>query len=144
MWILEGRPRSGLTNNERLKVKAAYKREIRQAQRKPKQACWNKIHSSMVTKDTINFWKSWKIMYNKKQSCLHPVVNGVSDKNAIRSTFAEHFSKVSKPNNVDQVRKLEANFHQTHREAEMSHECDCLNHTFSLQTILDSSFSLNK
>ena len=36
LWNNLGRPRHGTTNDERLQVKAAYKREIRQAQRAPK------------------------------------------------------------------------------------------------------------
>ena len=144
LWISEGRPRSGPTNDERLRVKAAYKREIRLAQRLPKQSCWNRLHGAMISKDTPNFWKSWKNLYNKNRSCLHPVVNGVSDVNAICNSFASHFSRVSKPNNIAQVEKLEADFRQLHHEAVMTHECDCLNHSISLQTVLDAGFSLKK
>ena len=144
LWISEGRPRSGPTNEERLRVKAAYKREIRQAQRAPKQSCWNRLHGAMVSKDTTNFWKSWRNLYNKNRPSLHPVVNGVSDKNVICNSFASHFSKVSKPNNVAQVKKLEEDFRQLYHQAEMTHECDCSNHSISLQTVLDAGFSLRK
>ena len=144
LWISEGRPRSGPTNVERLRVKAAYKRGIRQAQRSPKQACWNRIHSSMVSKDTSTFWKSWRQMYNKSKSNLHPVVNGFTEKTDIAETFASHFSKVSKPNSVAQVERLEAKFQELYHNAESSHVCDCQNHKISLQTVLDATFSLNK
>ena len=60
-------------------------------------------------------------MYNKKQLGPHPVTNGASDKSAVCTNFAEHFSKVSKPSNVTQVQKLKAKFHQMHLEAKMSH-----------------------
>ena len=64
LWISQGRPRSGPTNDERIRVKSLYKRGIRNAQRMPKQSSWNKIHGAMVSKDTAGFWKSWKTLYN--------------------------------------------------------------------------------
>lgn len=83
-------------------------------------------------------------MYNKKQSSLHPVVNGVTDKNDICNTFASHFSLVSKPNNVAKVNDLEVKFHHLYHQAELSHRYDCQNHSISLETVLDAGFSLNK
>ena len=144
LWISEGRPRSGPTNEERLRVKSAYKRCIRQAQRSPKQACWNRVHSALVSKDTTNFWKSWKCMYSKTQSNLHPVVDGLTDEKAIAESFASHFSKVSKPNNAAQVERLEAKFRDMYQQAESSHVCDCQRHKISLLTVLDATFSLKK
>ena len=46
--------------------------------------------------------------------------------------------------NTVQVEKLKADFDHLHHLAVTSHVCDCLNHTFSLQTVLDSGFSLKK
>ena len=47
LWINEGRPRQSRTYDERLRVRAAYKRAIWAAQRAPKQQSRNKIHSSL-------------------------------------------------------------------------------------------------
>ena len=144
LWLSEGKPRSGATNFERLTVKAAYKRAIKNAQRSPKQSCWNRLHGAMCSKDTTQFWKSWKEIYNKNKSNLHPVVNGVTDKKAIVESFSAHFSKVSKPNNAAQVESLKNEFHSKHLEAVSLHECDCHTYSFSLQTVIDATFSLKK
>ena len=44
LWRAEGRPGSGPTNFERLRVRAEYRRAIKATQRAPKQAWWNRIH----------------------------------------------------------------------------------------------------
>ena len=46
LWQSEGKPRSGPTNTERLKVKAAYQKAIKSAQRSPRQLCWNRLHGA--------------------------------------------------------------------------------------------------
>ena len=68
IWQSEGKPRSGVTNDERLRVKAAYKRELKSAQRVPKQESWNKLHRNFIQKDTSSFWKNWKQLYNTNKS----------------------------------------------------------------------------
>ena len=98
----------------------------------------------MCSKDTTQFWKSWKEIYNKNKSNLHPVVNGVTDKKAIVELFSAHFRKVSKPNNAAQVESLKNEFHSKHLEAVSLHECDCHTYSFSLQTVIDATFSLKK
>ena len=75
LWQLEGKPRSGPTNDEC------------QVQKKPNQACWNKLHSSFLSKNTTDFWKQWKQFYSKNSPDLHPVVNGVSTKSDIADSF---------------------------------------------------------
>ena len=99
LWQHEGKPRSGPTNDERCRVKAAYKKAIRSAQRKPKQSSWNRLHSSFLSKNPTEFRKSWKQMYSKSRSDLHTVINGFSSKSDITNTFKNHFIKVS-PNSV--------------------------------------------
>ena len=84
LWKNEGCLRHGPTNAERLKVKAEYKRAIRAAQRAPKQAAWDRLHSSLADKDTNTFWKSWRSIYNKNGCHLAPVVNGCSTKKPLQ------------------------------------------------------------
>ena len=77
-WISEGRPRQGPTYEERLRVRAAYKREIRLAKKAPKQEVWNRLHSALSEKDTGTFWKSWRSLYGKNSCQFAPVVEGNS------------------------------------------------------------------
>ena len=98
LWMLEGKPRSGPTNDERLRVRATYRRAIKAAQKKPQQSSWNKLHETFVAKNTTEFWKQWKCLHNKNKSGLHSVVNGVTGKAEIAESFKGHFLKVSQPN----------------------------------------------
>ena len=86
-WINAGRPGSGPIHQERLRVRALYKKAIRTAQRAPKQAAWNRMHTAMADKNTNEFWKSWRSVYNRNKSDLAPVVNGCSNKKDIAETF---------------------------------------------------------
>ena len=144
LWQMEGAPRSGDTNSERLRVKAEYKRAIRNAQRSPKQSCWNRLHGAMCAKNTTKFWRSWKEIYNKNPSHLHSVVNGVTDKEEIVKSFSSHFAKVSQPNNTDRVEELKREFECKHQEAVAHHVCDCKSRLVTLDQVLDATFSLKK
>ena len=145
LWQLEGKPRSGPTNDERLRVRAAYKRAIKLAQKKPNQTSWNRLHSTLLSKSTTEFWKQWKQLYNKNQSDLHPVVNGVTSKSEIADSFKSHFVKVSLPNDQQQVDHLEQNFRVQHQAAISSHtNCDCASHHISLKDVIDAVFSMKK
>ena len=68
LWVNEGRPHQGPTHEERLRVRASYKRAIRSAQRAPKQAAWDRLHSSLIDHDTNDFWKTWRQLYNKTKA----------------------------------------------------------------------------
>ena len=78
LWISVGRPGNGPTNQERLRVRLAYRRAIKAAQNVPKQQAWNRLYSAMEVSDTTNFWNSWKVLHNKKSSTTAPVVDGCS------------------------------------------------------------------
>lgn len=144
LWIDEGRPRQGPTHMERLRVRASYKKAIRAAQRSPKQASWNRLHSSMVTNDTDSFWKSWRTLYSKNKSHCAPVVDGVSTKEGIAAAFKNSFQGNAKPNNKERVEDLNRRFkvdYETY-SAKHSKNCDCKSHNVSLQNVIDSVFSM--
>ena len=98
----------------------------------------------MSSKDTNQFWNSWKQLYRKDKSHLHPVVNGVTDKKEIVNSFSSHFEKVSKPNNVEKVESVKDEFQSIYHDTLLNHECDCHSHNVTLQTVLDATFSLKK
>ena len=70
LWLIEGKPRSGATNHERLRVRALYRKALRSAQRTPKQSSWDHLHEGLASKDTDQFWKEWKRTYRKNKSHL--------------------------------------------------------------------------
>ena len=145
LWINQGRPRQGPTHEERLLVRAEYKRTIRAAQRAPKQASWDRLHSSLAEKDSSSFWKSWKILYNKNKSHLAPVVNGCSSKQAIANSFKDSFQKNCMPNNISKVESLNNRFsteYDLFRERHQS-SCDCSRFNISLSNTIDALGSMN-
>ena len=145
LWQTEGKPHTGPTNDERLRVRAAYKQAIRSAQKKPKQSSWNKLHSNLVQKNTNDFWKSWKTLHNKNKSGLHSVVNGLSSRDQIAESFKNHFLKISLPNNQQRVDELDRTFRLEYDKARDSHSnCTCASHRITLENVLDATFTLNK
>ena len=133
-----------MINEERLRDKAAYKKAIKTAQRAPKLAQLNRLHGAMASNDTDDFWKSWRSLYNKNKSHLHPVVNGVSSKDAIADSFRQHFEKNAKPNNQDKVNEINNRFSIEYQNRLESHEqnCTCQKYSIPLETIIDAVFSL--
>ena len=146
LWISHGRPGSGPTHQERLRVRAAYRKAIRAAQRAPKQAKWNRLHAAMENNETSDFWKSWRTLYNKNKSPFAPVVDGCSSKEGIASAFKNSFQKNSEPNNGEKVAELNAQFEFEYREFSESHSssCNCSHYSISNHNVFDALFSLKR
>ena len=146
LWLKEGKPGSGPTNTERIRVRAAYRKELKSSQNSPKQSCWNRLHEAFTNKNTDQFWKSWKKQYNVNGSHLHPVVNGLSSEGDIANSFQTHFEAVSKPNDAERVGNIDKLFRNEYAKARESHmsSCNCSKHAISLDSILDATFSLKK
>ena len=143
-WIAEGRPRQGPTYTERLRVRAAYKREIRNAKKAPKQAAWNRLHSDLINNNTNSFWKRWRGLYGKNKSQFAPVVDGHSSKDGIANAFKSTFMKNSRPNNSSKVAELDARFSSSYETFASSHlsNCDCNSYKFSLENTFEAICSL--
>ena len=139
VWKSQGRPHQGPIHDERIRVRAAYKRAIRAAQRAPKQASWDKLHSSLAEKDTTSFWRSWKGLYNKNKSHLAPVVNGCSSKQGIADSFKESFQKNCQPNNSEKVADLNSRFTDLYEKYKSTHisACNCNTTSLTLENTFD-------
>ena len=144
IWKSEGRPGSGPTYIERLRVRTAYRKAIKKARTAPKQKTWDKLHEHMADNDTDGFWKSWKRLYSKQGSHLHTVVNGTSSKRDIADSFKDHFMKVSKPNDQQRVNELQEKFISEYRDLENDHpnNCKCDSYQITFQSMIDSIFSM--
>ena len=139
LWLSEGRPRSGPTCFERLKVRAAYRRAIRSAQTAPKQNSRDQMHTAMGECDSGNFWRSWKTLYNKNNNSFAPVVEGCTSKPAI-AAFKNAFSRNSQPNNRDNVDSLNQTFATKYAEYSQTHNdsCTCEEHKVSVNIVIDA------
>ena len=89
LWISQGRPGNGPVHQERLRVRAAYKRALRKAQKRPNQDSLDRLHIALETCDSNSFWHSWKSLHNKDKSNFAPVVEGCTSKPAIANAFKE-------------------------------------------------------
>ena len=140
LWVNEGKPRSGSTFQERLRVRAGYKQSIRQAKKAPKQAAWNRLHSGMVSQDTDQFWKWWRSVYSKNKSQFPPVVDGHSSKEGISNAFKEAFQKNSKPNNQAKVDELNDKFTEKYTQFSATHaqNCECADYCITLDMVIDA------
>ena len=146
LWLNEGRPRQGPTYLERLRVRASYKNAIRHAKKAPKQAVWNRLHTSMASQDTNSFWKYWRSVYTKNKSRTPPVVDGQSSKEGIACAFQKSFEANCKPNNPSKVNGLNTQFDEKYREFTENHvlNCDCEQFSISLDSTIDAVFGMKQ
>ena len=146
LWKSEGRPRQGPINDERLRVRGSYQQAIRAAQRAPKQAAWDRLHSALSDSDTQTFWGTWRRLYNANKSPFAPVVNGCSSKTDIANVFMHNFKSNSTPNNRDNVDRLDSRFTSAYSAYVNKHNasCDCKSSYFMLPDVIEALSSLKK
>jgi hypothetical protein len=114
------------------------------ALRAPKQASWDRLHSSMVSKDTDRFRKSWISLNSKNKSNHCSVVDGVSSKEDIADAFKNSFQNAAKPNNNAKISELNERF-KTKYEAychEHGVSCNCLQYKFTMNVVIDVILSI--
>ena len=144
LWIAEGQPHHGSTHREKIRVRAAYKRALKSAQRAPKQTSWNQLHGAMASNDTDTFWKSWRSLYAKNKSHVAPVVDGLSSKDAIAETFRDNFEAVARPNKPHRVAELDEKFDDAYKSLSADHDenCNCADYQLSISNTIDAVMNL--
>ena len=144
LWSSEGKPKQGHTHFERLRVRCAYKKAIKDAQKAPKVEAWSRLHSAMATNDTDKFWKSWKTLYAKNKTHLPPVVEGQASKDDIAEVFRHSFETNARPNNPQKVAAVNKRFSIEYEKFSMSHvnDCSCSEYSISLETVFDAVLNL--
>ena len=144
LWKAEGKPRHGPIHQERITTRAVYKRETRAAQRAPKQASWNRMHSALLMKDNDSFWKSWRHLYGKNKNDISPVVEGLTASKDIATVFMEQFKANCQPNNEEKVTIMNEKFTNEYREYNLRHKnnCDCNSFQVSLENVIDAVLSM--
>ena len=146
LWIREGRPRQGPTHQERLRVRAAYKRALRLAKSSPKQAAWNRLHTAMEKSDSDGFWKWWRSIYNKNSNQFAPVVESCSSKEGITNVFSKCFQDNAKPNDKRKVDELNSRFASRYEKFANEHrdKCDCGIYNVSVANVIDAVCSMKQ
>ena len=144
LWQAEGRPNQGSTYHERLRVRAAYRLAIRQAQKEPKQNSWNQLHTALESCDSNRFWHSWKSLYNKNNHSYSSIVDGCTSKPAIAESFKCAFKRNSEPNNQSKVNDLNTRFASRYSDFCSQHqsECKCGSYHITLENVIDAICSI--
>ena len=144
LWLDQGKPRNGPIQQERLRVRALYRKALRIAQRAPKQEAWNRLHGSMASNDTDKFWKSWRSLYSKNKSHFSPVVDGKTSKKEIANSFCQCFQKNALPNDAQKVNEMNNKFDHAYENLQSSHSsnCRCDSYNITLENVVDAIHSL--
>lgn len=97
LWKNCGKPRHGEIYRERCRVRAAYRRSIRQHQREAQEKISNDLHELLLQKKGAAFWKTWNNKVSRK-STVPEAINGMTDSVEIARAFATSFENICKPN----------------------------------------------
>ena len=77
VWTLNGRPRVGFVNDNRLLCKARYKKALRLARSNFEQTISNKLIKNLLQGDSKPFWSKWNSLFGAK--AVHSVCVGRND-----------------------------------------------------------------
>ena len=146
LWVAGGRQHAGPLHLERIRARATFKRAVRAAQRNKKQESRNRLHEAFVSNDTDSFWKNWRHLYSKDKSNLSPMVDGCVSQKDIAGIFKSNFQKNAQPNDETKVNELGEEFSKLYDEFSSNHaeNCDCTKYRFTVENILDATFSMKK
>ena len=86
-----------------------YRNAICQRQKQTVNDISNSLHDSLILKNQVNFWKTWKSKFGIKNS-LPLFINGKSGNNDICEEFAKSFSTACSPNSEERNSKLHSEF----------------------------------
>ena len=144
LWLDQGKPHTGPIQQERLRVRASYKKALKMAQRAPKQEAWNRLHTTMASNDRDKFWKSWRSLYSKNKSHLSPVVDGKTTKKEIADSFCQTFQKNALPNDEQKVNEVNKKFDLAYETLQSSHSsnCKCDSYNITLENVVDAIHTL--
>ena len=144
LWISQGRPRQGMTRDERIRVRASYKHALRAAQRAPKQGLGSPSWS--IDRKWYLFVICGVAFTTKTIIQVPTVVNGISSKDGIANSFMHHFSKHSTPNNPKNVEKFDKKFHDAYQSYATSHSesCDCKSNHISIINVIDALLGMKR
>ena len=94
LWILCGKPHSGLINDLRRNSKYRYKLAIRQARLTEEMELDDEISQLYLKKNVDKFWKKWHTKFSSNRNLVPSNINGLTEDHEIASVFCSHFSNV--------------------------------------------------
>jgi len=96
VWKQAGKPKCGPIY-EAKRISHAYKLAVNRIRDASQNAFTNDLHESLLRKDMVSFWKSWRCKFGHNKPA--GVVEGLRNPDHIANNFADVFEAASKPNN---------------------------------------------
>ena len=93
IWIDAGSPRSGVLFQIKKNAKSRYKYQVRKLKRREKHIRNQKLLNSFFKSNPTEFWREVKRAQMSSKNHNSPIVNGVSDPEAISNKLSSKFSE---------------------------------------------------
>jgi len=94
-WVSAGKPKHGQIATERTVSRLRYRRKLREKRSTEKRTYSDSLHGSLINKDSIGFWRTWRSMYSSKKTNIS--VDNSCDNSVIVEIFANYLSSVQDP-----------------------------------------------
>jgi hypothetical protein len=98
LWVTAGRSKFGPIYVSKNSDKLKYKNEIKKPKASMESGISNELHDSLVYKEPIQFWKTWKSKVCS-QSNNKIILEGIDTDIDAAEAFRNHFSNACAPNN---------------------------------------------
>ena len=98
-WLTAGKPLSGITAENKNKDKLRYKLVIKKAKDEASSVVSDKLHETLVEKNSTCFWKSWKNKVCNNLKSKIRLEGNLSPQRAV-DEFVSFFEKVTAPNST--------------------------------------------
>ena len=98
LWVNCGKPNSGEIFLNKTKHKLLYKTAIKNAKKDVTYNISTQLHESLITKDNISFWKTWKTKISKP-AVVKPRIENVHSDQEAADKFSIFFADTCSPNN---------------------------------------------
>ena len=120
LWKDVGRPSTGVVFDMKKSAHYRYKSFLRRYQADCEQEKNENLHEDLIDKDTINFWKSWKLIQGSNSNDAIRIDGHFKD-NDIADCFAESFKRVYSSNDPIRVASLKSKFDKKYRNYQDEH-----------------------
>lgn len=110
IWKEAGKPKHGQIFVNRTNSRFLYRKKLRECQRLEDESYTNELHSALMAKNGVRFWKCWQSKFDSKIK-----INGVGGHSCaqqIANNFQIHFSALSEANNPVMADSLQSEFNR--------------------------------
>ena len=141
IWKTAGKPKHGQIFVNRTNARLLYRKKLREWQRNEDESYTNELHSALMAKNGVRFWKCWQSKFDSKIKING--VDGHSCAQQIANNFKTHFSALSEANDPATADILRSEF-----DRRIANYCGCrissIKSTFTTEIVSKIIDSLSK